>query len=561
MPTITINELKNNYIVKLHKANETVISEIPFDYVDSMKHDLCDIKEISLTVNKYYTHQYKKERTEYLLYDEFINERMISLDGQLFVIKNIKENDKTKVKEITAYAKQKKLEKNFISVSDIGFYLIDKDENEDIYSLDEYMYEETGWRFGHVDDNVRYNSNGEPRMRWQEDVEESWYDYLNNTISEQFNCITDFDNKNGLVNLYHIDGFGDELKILLSYDNYLKDLETTTSTSDIVTKLKLVGNEEKCIIEDKNPTGLNYIENYDYFIESGDMSDELITALNTYDEMVKQRTVEWRSQLDKLAGYESQLLIKKNQEYVVIETYSQTKVMMDYYLSKVNTEDDVTGTYSDLANELAKELTQLEIDKEALYKEVQKLEQNIDLTKKDIDMLNILCRKPTATDNDGNLIFNQNTLDELKKFIFADTYVDEAFYDAEEMLEVGEKKLERISKPTREWDVDVNDFTNRLILPNRIEWNGELGLGDVIGLYDIDKNSYEFVYFVGFNKDFKNKSLSLTLSNKKGNENPMKTIKDLIKLSKTLNKLYSKNKKVVNDLKYNRVNMDRKDVK
>lgn len=561
MPTITINELKNDYVVKLHKANETVISEIPFDYVDSMKHDLCDIKEISLTVNKYYTHQYEKERTEYLLYDEFINERMISLDGQLFVIKNIKENDKTKVKEITAYAKQKKLEKNFISVSDIGFYLIDKNEDEDIYSLDEYMYEETGWRFGHVDDNVRYNSNGEPRMRWQEDVEESWYDYLNNTISEQFNCITDFDNKNGLVNLYHIDGFGDELKILLSYDNYLKDLETTTSTSDIVTKLKLVGNEEKCIIEDKNPTGLNYIENYDYFIESGDMSDELITALNTYDEMVKQRTVEWRSQLNKLAGYESQLLIKKNQEYVVIETYSQTKVMMDYYLSKVNTEDDATGTYSDLANELAKELTQLEIDKEALYKEVQKLEQNIELTKKDIDMLNILCRKPTATDNDGNLIFNQNTLDELKKFIFADTYVDEAFYDAEEMLEVGEKKLERISKPTREWDVDVNDFTNRLILPNRIEWNGELGLGDVIGLYDIDKNSYEFVYFVGFNKDFKNKSLSLTLSNKKGNENPMKTIKDLIKLSKTLNKLYSKNKKVVNDLKYNRVNMDRKDVK
>ena len=77
----------------------------------------------------------------------------------------------------------------------------------------------------------------------------------------------------------------------------------------------------------------------------------------------------------------------------------------------------------------------------------------------------------------------------------------------------------------------------------------------------IDKDTYEFVYFVGFNKNFKDKSLSLTLSNKKGNDNPMKTVKDLIKLSKTLNKLYSKNKKVMNDLKYNRINMDRKDVK
>ena len=561
MSTVTISEIKNSYTVKLHRANETVISEIPFEYLNSVSHNLCEIKEISLTVNKYYINQYERKTVEYLLYDEFINERMISLDGELFVIKNIKENDKTKVKEITAYGKQKKLEKNFISVTDVGFYLKDKNEEEDIYSLDEYMYEETGWRFGHIDDTVQYNSNSEPRMRWQEDVEESWYDYLNNTIASQFNCITDFDNKNGLVNLYHIDGFGDELKILLSYDNYLKELETTTSTSDIVTKLKLVGNEEYCVIEDKNPTGLNYIENYDYFINSGDMSNDLIMALITYEDMLKQRTIEWRQQLDKLSEYESQLTLKKNQEYVTIETYKQTKIMMEYYLSKVNSEDDTTGTYATLAKELSDELEKLKVDKEALYKEVQKLEQNIDLTKKDIDMINILCRKPTATDSNGNLIFNENTLNELKKFIFADTFVDEAFYDAEEMLEVGEKRLEIISKPTREWDVDVNDFTERLIIPNRLEWNGIIGLGDVIGLYDIDKDTYEFVYFVGFNKNFKDKSLSLTLSNKKGNDNPMKTVKDLIKLSKTLNKLYSKNKKVMNDLKYNRINMDRKDVK
>ena len=337
--------------------------------------------------------------------------------------------------------------------------------------------------------------------------------------------------------------------------------KTIPSSASYLTKLKLVGNEEYCIIEDKNPTGLNYIENYDYFINSGDMSNDLIMALTTYEDILKQRTIEWRQQLDKLSEYESQLTLKKNQEYVTIETYKQTKIMMEYYLSKVNGEDDTTGTYATLAKELSDELEKLKVDKEALYKEVQKLEQNIDLTQKDIDMINILCRKPTATDSNGNLIFNENTLNELKKFIFADTFVDEAFYDAEEMLEVGEKRLETISKPTREWDVDVNDFTERLIIPNRLEWNGIIGLGDVIGLYDIDKDTYEFVYFVGFNKNFKDKSLSLTLSNKKGNDNQMKTVKDLIKLSKTSNKLYSKNKKVMNDLKYNRINMDRKDVK
>lgn len=563
MANVTVNEIKNTYTVKLHKANETPISEIPFSFVNNLKHDLCDIESITLTVNKYYISDLYKERVEYLLYDEFINERMISLDGKLFVIKSISENDKTKVKEITAYGKQKKLEKNYISVADVGFYIVDEDKENDIYSLNDYMYEETGWRFGYVDDLVRYKDKEKttPRMRWQEDVETDWYDYLNNTLSKQFNCITVFNNEEGLVDLYHIDGFGDKVKILLSYDNYLKELERTSNTSDIVTKLKLVGNEDKCIIEDKNPTGLNYIENYDYFKITGDMSEGLISALNIYDEVVKERTITWKELNANVIQWESQLTLKKNQEYMTIEMYRSKRTMLDYYLSKVNTEADATGTYADLANELSKELEELKVTKEALYLEVQKLEQDISLAKESIRQLNILCRKPTATDNNGNLIFTQELLDELKKFIFSDTFSDDSFYDAEEMLEVGIKQLEDKSKPTREWSIDVNDFTERLIAPNKGQWNGELGLGDIIGLYDTETDTYEYVYFIGYDKNFKDKSLSLTLSNKKGNDNAMKTVKDLIKLGKILDKQYSKNKRLVNDLKYNRLNMDRKDVK
>lgn len=563
MANVTVNEIKNTYTVKLHKANETPISEIPFSFVNNLKHDLCDIESITLTVNKYYISDLYKERVEYLLYDEFINERMISLDGKLFVIKSISENDKTKVKEITAYGKQKKLEKNYISVADVGFYIVDEDKENDIYSLNDYMYKETGWRFGYVDDLVRYKDKEKttPRMRWQEDVETDWYDYLNNTLSKQFNCITVFNNEEGLVDLYHIDGFGDKVKILLSYDNYLKELERTSNTSDIVTKLKLVGNEDKCIIEDKNPTGLNYIENYDYFKITGDMSEGLISALNIYDEVVKERTITWKELNANVIQWESQLTLKKNQEYMTIEMYRSKRTMLDYYLSKVNTEADATGTYADLANELSKELEELKVTKEALYLEVQKLEQDISLAKESIRQLNILCRKPTATDNNGNLIFTQELLDELKKFIFSDTFSDDSFYDAEEMLEVGIKQLEDKSKPTREWSIDVNDFTERLITPNKGQWNGELGLGDIIGLYDTETDTYEYVYFIGYDKNFKDKSLSLTLSNKKGNDNAMKTVKDLIKLGKILDKQYSKNKRLVNDLKYNRLNMDRKDVK
>ena len=552
---ITVKGIEDKYSIELCKTNETPIGALPSDCLDSLTCKLCDLDEAKLTVHKYYYSNIDKIKLGFYLYDEIKPERIITLNNRKFIIKSVEEDDKNKIKILLCYAKQKKLEKNTISVEDLGFYLMDSDEDQGIFSLDEYMYEETGWRFGHIDDEVRYNSNGEPRLRWQESVEEDWYTYLNSTLAKQYNCITVFDDEHGLVNLYAIDNFGDDLKIFLSYDNYLKELSRTDNSSDIVTKLKLIGNEEKCHIEDANPTGLNYIENYSYFIESGDMSNELITALDTYDEMVKERTITWKELNTQLLEKQNELTIKKNEEYMAIENYKAQKKSYDYYASKVGTSEDSTGAYTSLAEQLAPIVAQYKEDVERLYLEVKNLEEDIANLNASIKQINILCRKPTATDSNGNLIFNQQLLDELKLFIYSDTYADDSFYDAEEMLEVGKRNLELSCKPTVSWNISVADFTARLRIPNRVKWNGTLGLGDVIGLYDTETGEETFVYVIEYTKDFKSKSLSLTLSNKKGNENAFKVVNDLLKQGKLAIKQLSKINWISNDIKYNRWNM------
>ena len=552
---ITVKGIEDKYSIELCKTNETPIGALPSDCLDSLTCKLCDLDEAKLTVHKYYYSNIDKIKLGFYLYDEIKPERIITLNNRKFIIKSVEEDDKNKIKILLCYAKQKKLEKNTISVEDLGFYLMDSDEDQGIFSLDEYMYEETGWRFGHIDNEVRYNSNGEPRLRWQESVEEDWYTYLNSTLAKQYNCITVFDDEHGLVNLYAIDNFGDDLKIFLSYDNYLKELSRTDNSSDIVTKLKLVGNEEKCYIEDANPTGLNYIENYSYFIESGDMSNELITALDTYDKMVKERTITWKELNTQLLEKQNELTIKKNEEYMAIENYKAQKKSYDYYASKVGTSEDSTGAYTSLAEQLAPIVAQYKEDVERLYLEVKNLEEDIANLNASIKQINILCRKPTATDSNGDLIFNQQLLDELKLFIYSDTYADDSFYDAEEMLEVGKRNLELSCKPTVSWNISVADFTARLRIPNRVKWNGTLGLGDVIGLYDTETGEETFVYVIEYTKDFKSKSLSLTLSNKKGNENAFKVVNDLLKQGKLAIKQLSKINWISNDIKYNRWNM------
>lgn len=595
-----INEIKDKYRILLHKVNEEPIAELLFSTLDSIKNSMNEVGQIELTVNKYYISQIGKVKKKYLHYDDIKNERMISLDGAFYVIKDIKEDTKNDVKIITAYSKEKKLEKISISIEDLGFYLQGSDEEKNIFSLDDYMYDETGWRFGHIDDIVKYNDfsehllideisydeslgslsvdgsydsdegnlqlnvqNKTPKMRWQESVNTSWLDYLSKTISTQFDCYVHFDNKNQLVDLYDMSSFGENLNLALSYDNYIKSLEKSSSSSDLVTKLVLIGNEEECVIEDYTVTGTNYIEDYSYYINNEEMSRELINALNKYNEMTAQRSVTWKTLRENKIQLESDLTNKKNEELNKLSMIKVLKENYNFYSGKMGTDEDVTGTYTQLASETADQIQAYENESRDLYNAIQDLELQIDLTEKAIKEINILCQKKTATDENGNVIFgtDDRLLNELKKFISSETFSDDSYYDAEEMIMSGEKKLDILSKPTRTWDIDVEDFTRRLVSNNfRKQWKGTLGLGDIIYLLNRD-GSEEFIYFVGYEKNYKSKSLSLTLSDKKESEEVVRYINDWLKTFKANDKLLKRNGRILNIVKSNRINIKRSEVR
>lgn len=597
---VIINEIKDSYRVLLHKVNEDPIGELLFSTLDSIKNSMNEVGQIQLTVNKYYISQIGKIKKIYPYYDEIKNERMISLDGAFYVIKDIKEDTKNDTKIITAYSKEKKLEKISISIEDLGFYLQGSDEENNIYSLEDYMYDETGWRFGHIDDVVKYNEfsehliideisyeestgilsvdgsydstdgnlqlnvqNKTPKMRWQESVNTSWLDYLSKTISTQFDCYVHFDNKNQLVNLYDMSSFGENLNLALSYDNYIKSLEKSSSSSDLVTKLVLIGNEEECVISDYTVTGTNYIENYSYYMNNKEMSQELINALNKYNEMTAQRSITWKTLRENKIQLETDLTNKKYEESNKLAMIKVLKENYSFYISKVGTDEDVTGTYTKLAADTATQIETYETQSRDLYNAIQNLELQIDLTEKSIKDINILCKKKTSTDENGNLIFgtDDKLLNELKKFVSSETFSDDSYYDAEEMIVSGEKKLDILSKPTRTWDIDVEDFTRKLISNKfRQQWKGVLGLGDIIYLLNKD-GSEEFIYFVGYEKDYKSKSLSLTLSDKKESEEVVRYINDWLKTVKANDKLLNRNRRILNIVKGNRINIKRSEVK
>ena len=406
---------------------------------------------------------------------------------------------------------------------------------------------------GHVDNNIRYSnySEGEtnltPRMRWQESLDQDWYSFLANTLAEQFECITVFDRKNKTVNLYSIDYFGENLNISLSYDNYIKSLEKRYDSSNIITRLKLSGNEEKCFVREYIPSGYDFIENYSYFIENEEMSKELINAMKLHEEMIKDLSVEWRDLKNQKIQLETEKTKLENDLYYNLESFKQYKSIAEGYRN-----------YDDPANAVIWEAKCAELkDEEVILKaNIQTKKNEIDNIRKRMSEINSQCRRNTAKNTNCEFIFNDELLEELKEFLYYDTYSNDAFYDAEELISVGERELDSKCKPTFEFSIDNKNFMRRLINNSfRQQWKGQLGLGDIISLYYRDENKEEFIFLVGYTQKFKDNSLSLELSNKKTKNNTKRDISMLLKLAKNDNKQLMRNRYVLNALREYRYNL------
>lgn len=549
---LKIKELEEIKTLTLHKPNKELIAELDVNLLQSLSRSISETDKIELLVPKFVSGIEGKEKKLFINYKECDFERTICVNNKdYFVIKEITKQGlgQNRQKRIVAYSLEKNLGKIDFEVEDIGFYLIGSDEEKGIYSLDEYMYQETGWRFGHIDDVVRYDvlESGEKveKLRWQESVSTQWYDFLNKYISEQFECVVMFNTGRKEVNLYNIDSFGDELVLSLSNDGYLKNLENSGTTSTLVTRLVLVGNEDTNILEE-TPTGYPYIEDYSYFIQKGDMSSELTFALSEYNKMVEKRTVIWQELRAERVKKKTELINKKNDLLFVISEINALRAQINSY-SLVN----------DTANKVQcqAELTKKQDKFTILNEEVTKLENEVTLIQESILNINTLCKRETCTNDNGELIFNQILLDELKNYIYCDNYSNESFLKVEDLIAAGKRHLELYSIPTSTWSVDSANFIQRTLgVRYRSQVNFTIGLGNVVELCDEDKS--EMVYFTGFSQDYTSGKLTLELSNKKLVESDIRVIGDRLLKAEKSNRTLRKNSYLLIQQKKNRINLD-----
>ena len=566
----------------LCKLNKRPIGELSASYITSYESYMDEISKITLKIYKNITSQVKKQNKINPLYDEIKSKRYLLLnDKDYYIIEDIKESKISGIKEVTAYSGEQILTRRPIELEDFGIQILEDDIDNNIYSLNTLLAE-VGWKLGHVDDSVVYvraesmldkegnnlvdeaivgeailgwteeNRVDEIKLRWQESVNNNWLDFIKTEIAEQFECLPVFHPESRTIDLYDINTLGEEIKICLTKDNYIKSKTKTKNSEELITLLKLKGADE-LNIEYHILGGYNFITNFSYFIETNEMSDELINALNKYDEMIKIRHPIWQELINEKTEKEDELLIKRNKWTISISTIDCYKSIIDKYIVSQDVENE-TRVRVQLSEELDKELI--------LRLEIEDLLEQIDLIQESIDNINLLCKYETCTDENGNLVFNEDTLDELQEFIFVDTYSDDSFVNAEDLLEKGKNVLNERCRPTMEVEIDSINFMNRIIDNDfRLRWNGDLSFGDIVVLIDEDTDEEEYYYFLGYDIDYSSNSLTLKISNKKTLRENTKTINNWLKEMKKTKSLLISNKHVFNKVKQNRLNIDKNDVR
>mgnify|MGYP001195891036 CR=1 FL=1 len=554
MNRIFVDKLNRDFKLELCKVNKEVVCSIPKSCLNSLTRSLTEIDTMELVIDKHYIDKNGKIQLS-PVWEQVKEERLICLNNsEYFVIKVNSYKSSEDQLNITAQSLEYKLSKIDISVEDVAFYLMDKDEENYIYSLNDYMYAETRWKFGHIDDSVRYDigENGRTdKLRMFSSISSRWYDFLTEDIYEAFNCLVVFDTYNKIVLLYDANSVGENVQIYLSHDNYIRSLERTSSTEDLVTRMYLVGNEEMDIISSV-VTGYPYIENYSYFIDNNEMSNELTYALKKYNDMVATRQPIWEGLVKTKSTKLESSIVKKNELYVIYEEIRALKSIKESYVLNNDTKNEVL---------VMAQITE-KIDKQILLEiEIKKLEDEIAQLQDSINNINELCKREYATDEKGNLIFNTKTLDELKEFIYCETYSNDSFLDVKDLIQAGERELSLSCYPSINYTLDIKNFMSRIIKEKfRLQWQGDIGLGDIVILYDKDLDEEVFLFLTDYTQrpnEEDESGLDITLSNKKYQDKNIRTIADKLKEGSLAMRNFKKKSYVFNNVKYNRININK----
>ena len=238
-------------------------------------------------------------------YDLIESKRLIYVENLgYFLINGVTENsDGIKyTKTVTAYSLESEL--NFKKINMIsGTYKFWDVVDPKSSLLGNVFSNMPGWGIEHVDVELW------DLWRTFEIPDTTVYDFLMNTVEQAYQCVFTFNTEERKISAWTFENATSTSNIYMSFDTLLQTINVEEKSDEIVTALKVYGDAE-LDISSVNPLGSPTIYNFDYYKNTGWMSQSLIDAINAWEAKIEQYNEPYKSALADIKTANERLYVK-----------------------------------------------------------------------------------------------------------------------------------------------------------------------------------------------------------------------------------------------------------
>ncbi|WP_137743237.1 phage tail protein [Robertmurraya siralis] len=358
-------------------------------------------------------------------------------------------------------------------------------------------------------------------------------------VAETFGAIIKWNTINKSISLIKQESAGINKGFRISERKYLKSLTKEEQSDSIVTVLKVYG-KDGLSINEVNPLGTDYLMDLSYFmypfrrdenknvIEPSEfMSDDLCNALLDYQDVIEANRGRFQNYLSQKEDLLTELINKENESFNL-----ETELQIVLELIDVKQSHGQNAS-EELARKAALEsqITSIDTEINQLYSQINSIDVEISNLKNELSL-------------DSN--FTKQQLIELDDYLIEDTWEDQNYTDANDLLTDAEKVFEELKKPKE--IITTNIVNIYKILEGKQDWK-KVTIGDKFFI-NVERLGIDVeTQLIELEIDHDSTDITVTIANTKDIE------RDEDKLSKILYKSISTTNTVdMNKYKYDQIN-------
>lgn len=351
--------------------------------------------------------------------------------------------------------------------------------------------------------------------------------FLQENMQDAYECIFHFDTINRRIDVYDQNNYFAETQIHITKADVINTLTISEGSEDLYTALNVQG-DENLNISPVNPIGTNVIYNFDYYLDW--MTDHLREKVVAWQELVASKESEYYDL--NLAYYEnltsqSDLNSEIDRIKIQIEMYQRCRdnIVANDSTATVPSYNKVIeengGVPVGVQNELADTLAEIDTLIINAMNDIAQAKADLDDATADISGLLdsiVAIHECVAITS----YFTETEYNELSNYIYEGSYTDEyisitsimtyseKFQQMKTLYDRAVTRLGRISEPTQEFSMDVENF---LFAKEFEEWSEQLETGCLINV-ELEVDDVALLFLSNITVNYADKSLQMTFGNR-----------------------------------------------